>query len=282
MSNGNTRYSFEFVIKLHIDHAPLLKNIRDTLGIGRIAIQPSSNSSTFEVASEKELRILIDLLDKNTLIGTKYLDFLSFRKAFFLYFDRSGLITESLRAGIEKIRESHNTKRIDFKMPVEYKCVITDYKLLGLIEGDGSFMIQKRDLTPKFELELTSSQKPLLEAIKDYLISKLDLSNLNELELRTRKRGGIRIRDRKSKSNSKPSVRLEIVGIGLLHNYFNPYLEQKNFYSDKRQDFETFSFICKTLHSKAHIQNPQVRDQLLKLAGGMNNARLSTYKNKVD
>ena len=135
MSNGKIRYYFEFTIKLHIDHEPLLTVIKNTLDIGRIAVRPHNNDCTFEVGSEEELRILINLLDKTTLMGAKYLDYISFRKAFFLYFDRPGLVTESLIIEIEKIRGNHNTNRYEFKMPVEYNCIITDYKLLGLIEG---------------------------------------------------------------------------------------------------------------------------------------------------
>lgn len=273
MPNGNTRYYFEFVIKLHKHHAPLLKTIHSTLGIGRIAIRDNANTCSFEVGSEKELRILISLLKNTTLMGSKYLDYLSFSKAFFLYFDRPGLVTESLIIEIEKIRGSHNTRRTHFEMDEEYKCVITDYKLLGLIEGDGSFIIQKKDLTPKFELELTSNQKPLLLAIQAYLISNLgfDSSYLSKFRLPP-----IKIRELEGKSNSKPTVRLEITGVDLLHNYFNVFLSKLVFYSDKGKDFEDFSFICKTLYSKAHINNQEIKDLLLKRAFGMNNARLLT------
>ena len=72
-------------------------------------------------------------------MGIKYLDFLSFREAFFLYFNRPGLVTETIQARIEEIRAQHNTKRTEFK-PVEgFKSSITDSKLLGFIEGEGYF-----------------------------------------------------------------------------------------------------------------------------------------------
>ena len=273
MSNGKIRYYFEFTIKLHIDHEPLLTAIKNTLDIGRIAVRPHSNNCTFEVGSEEELRILINLLDKTTLMGAKYLDYISFRKAFFLYFDRPGLVTESLITEIEEIRGNHNTNRSEFKMPVEHNCIITDYKLLGLIEGDGSFMIQKKDLTPKFELELTLAQKPLIVAIQSYLISNLGLDESYQLSGKLPK---MKIRDLQGKSNSKPTVRLEITGVNFLHNYFNVFFNKLNFFSDKRKDFEDFCFICKVLDRKAHINNKQVKDVLLKLAEGMNSARLST------
>lgn len=71
MPNANIRYYFEFVIKLHIHHTPLLKTIRSTLGIGRIAIRDNANTCSFEVGSEKELRILISILENTTLMGAQ-------------------------------------------------------------------------------------------------------------------------------------------------------------------------------------------------------------------
>src|SRR5438034_1368713 len=176
MSNGKIRYYFEFVIKLHIDDESVLRTICYTLNIGRVVLRPKYNTCSFEVGSEKELRILIDSLDKYPLMGDKYLDYLNFREAFFLYFDRSDLVTESLKTKIEEIRANHNTKRVSTTQPINYKRVITDYKLLGFIEGDGSFIVQTQGLTPKFELELTSAQKPLLIEIRAYLMSKLGLN----------------------------------------------------------------------------------------------------------
>lgn len=228
------------------------------------------NSCTFEVGAEKELRVLIDFLDKYPLIGDKFLDYLNFREVFFLYFDRPNLVSESLKTKIEEIRANHNTKRVSTTLPDGYKRVITDYKLLGFIEGDGSFFIQKKGLTPKFEIELTYTQKPLLMDIRAYLMSKLDFKPSSK--------DVIKIRDLKAKGNSKSTVRLEIVGIDFLHNYFNVYLSKLVFYSRKGEDFKTFCVICNKLFNKAHINNEEVTIWLLKLSEGMNGAKLSTNK----
>ena len=84
-------------------------------------------------------------------------------------------------------------------MPLDFKCIITDYKLLGLIEGDGSFIVNTLDLTPKLEIELTARQKLLLMAIKEFLFNyflSLGLS-IDQLEK------SIRIYDLKPKGKSK-------------------------------------------------------------------------------
>lgn len=269
MSNGKIRYSFEFTIKLHIDDENVLRTICLKLDIGRVVLRPNYSTCSFEVSSEKELRILIKILDEYQLMGDKYLDYLNFREAFFLYFERTDLVTETLKTKIEELRANHNTKRVTTILPLNYKRIITDYKLLGLIEGEGSFFVQTRDLTPKFELELTSAQKPLLIDIYGYLMR-------HQTAVYTK--GGIKLRDCKAKGNSKPSVRLEITGTSLLHNFFNAYLSKLEFYSRKKEDFKTFCFICEKLYNKAHINNEEVKDLLLKLSKGMNGARLSTNK----
>lgn len=270
MSNGKIRYYLEFTIKLHIDDEDVLRAICSTLNIGRVVLRPKYNTCNFEVGAEKELRVLIDFLDKYPLIGDKYLDYLNFREVFFLYYDRTNLVSESLKTKIEEIRANHNTKRVSTTLPDGYNRVITDYKLLGFMEGDGSFYIQTKGLTPKFEIELTYAQKPLLMEIRTYLMSKLDFKPSSK--------DVIKIRDLKAKGNSKPTVRLEITGIDFLHNYFNVYLSKLVFYSRKREDFKTFCVICEKLFNKAYINNEEVKNLLLKLSEEMNGARLSTNK----
>ena len=218
-------------------------------------------------------------------MGIKHLDYLSFKKAFLLYFDRAGSVTEALQREIELIRANHNTKRTNFKPTEGFKSIITDYKLLGLIEGEGCFFVQKAGLTPRFELELTSAQKPLLTLIIDYLLSKFaSLYTTDAGNPLLISKGGIKLRDTKAKyENGKGGVRLEITGVEFLHRYFNTYLKDLKFYSNKEIDFKEFCFICETLYKKAHIDKPEVKQLLLDRIGGMNKARLSTYKkNKVD
>lgn len=291
MSNGNIRYAFGLKIKLHIDELALLKTIQSTLGIGWLE-KPRNNTICYQINSEAELRSLIGLLDNTSLMGIKYLDYLSFKEAFLLYFNRTGSVTETIQAKIEEIRAQHNTKRTEFKLAEEgFKSIITDDKLLGFIEGEGSFFIQKADLTPRFELELTLAQKPLLVAIKAYLESKfanLSLSpnpacDKDSADLVTAytliKKGGIKIRETKAKfSNGKGGIRLEITGVEYLHKYLNSYLKSLKFFSNKEKDFKEFCFISETLFKKAHIKNPEIKQLLLDRVGGMNKARLSTYK----
>ena len=63
-----------------------------------------------------------------------------------------------------------------------------------------------------------------------------------------------------------------------MHSYFNVYLRGLQFFSSKSKDFQVFCTICDVLFKKLHINNDEVKKNLLILAKGMNNARYSTYK----
>lgn len=56
------------------------------------------------------------------------------------------------------------------------------------------------------------------------------------------------------------------------------FLSELEFYSRKKEDFKTFCFICNKLFNKAHINNEEIKDLLVKLSSEMNGARLSTNK----
>ena len=68
------------------------------------------------------------------------------------------------------------------------KIDITDYWLLGLIEGEGSFHLIRSRLVPVFAIKMVSDQEPLMKAIKRYLTDRLafdehSLFKLNNSEL---------------------------------------------------------------------------------------------------
>lgn len=80
----------------------------------------------FSVCSKKELLFLISIFDNYQLNGIKYLDYISFREAFFLYSERVDKLNQPLDK-ISKIQKSMNKNRTDFKLPENYKIQITPY-----------------------------------------------------------------------------------------------------------------------------------------------------------
>jgi hypothetical protein len=271
-------FSFEFEIHLHIDEKNLLDNICNSLGIGKVYTREKNSSCSYVVGNEKGIRTLLDIFDKYKINGIKYLDYVDFRKAFLIYFDRIGILTDEIRTEILKLHNSVNTSRTDFNMPLDHQVKITPYWLLGLIEAEGSFYLNRDPIRPGFQILLTAAQEPLLIKIKEYLENNLgfDLYSL----WRIKNSSVISVNPKKAVGKSKPAVTFDIRDVRILHNYFLPYLDKLNFLSKKFQDFFDLKIICRTVYNGAH-KNGIIKDLVIKLSLGMNDFRLSNYKGKI-
>lgn len=73
-----------FRIRLHKDDFNILKKIQEILGVGRIITD--GNSCVFTITNVKDLiTVLFPLLDKYNLYTVKWLDYLDFKKAVFVF-----------------------------------------------------------------------------------------------------------------------------------------------------------------------------------------------------
>lgn len=123
-SKGNiSRFTFMFVIGLHLDDIEALKYIQSKLNIGIVRI--AKDECKFVVTKLEEISKLISLFDTHKLNTSKYLDYLDFKKAFNLYFSREGGLTEELKNKILELKDDMNKKRLDFNMPVDHKIIVT-------------------------------------------------------------------------------------------------------------------------------------------------------------
>ena len=165
--------TFRFTIELHIDDKDTLNIIKKILSIGNdIAVY--GNSCKFTVTHPKDIYKLIEIFDKYNLNTTKYLDYLDFKEAFLFYQNRVKTIKDGdIFNRLLDIKNGMNSNRINFNFPLEHKITITDYWLLGLIEGDGSFYLDRSKMEPIFSIAQSNIQLSLLEEIKNYLINKL-------------------------------------------------------------------------------------------------------------
>ena len=120
-------FGFEFEIHLHADDFKLLEYIKERLNLGNVYLNTNRNTSNFVVGSEKELREIIKIFDSFPLNGIKYLDFIDFKEAFFLYFSRKDTISQDLINQLLKIKEGLNKSRVEFIMPQHHKINITGY-----------------------------------------------------------------------------------------------------------------------------------------------------------
>jgi hypothetical protein len=271
-----TGASFRFILELHIDDINTLKYIKSKLNIGS-NISEYGNSCKFRVMHKKDIEKLISIFDKYNLNTTKYLDYLDFKKAFQLY-QNSTNNKKILIDKLVEIKNGMNVNRKDFTYPSDHKIVVSSYWLLGLIEGEGSFYLDRHKFQPSFMLSLTEVQYPVIEKIYEFLVNNLGFDKYSIFKLQNS--SVITIIKEKSKDNSKSLVKLKITNTNVIINYFIPFLNTMSFITKKGLDFQDFKIISTAIYNGGH-RNKEVKDCILTLSYTMNNYRLSTNSESV-
>lgn len=164
------RFKLVFTLCLHKDETPLLKYIAQRLGVGNLSVK--DNSVSFTVSSRGALLHIFNIFDKRPLNTSKNLNYILFRKAYDLYFNRESIkVPVELRMEILNLKNQMNKKRTDFNQPEGHSINITRYWLLGFTEGDGYFSVNSQDYTLRFGIGQTDKEIAVLEAIKKFLLS---------------------------------------------------------------------------------------------------------------
>ena len=265
-------FSFMFKITLHKDDEGVLRYINRKLGIGNVRLY--KNECILNVTDKNGILFLISIFDKYNLNTTKYLDYLDFKKAFNLYFNRDKeLNAESVKNVIIELKNKMNTNRVNFNRPEYCKIIITKSWLLGFIEGDGSFFVRRDTLTPVFCIELTGVQLDVLVKIKEFLVYNLGFDVYSLYKLKNS--SIIAVTTIKARNNNKSSVAITIKNVKVLNNYFIPFLDDITFLTKKGKDFQDFKTICRVVHNGAHRKD-EIKKIIVKLSYTMNNYRLST------
>ena len=271
-------FVFMFKITLHKDDEKVLRIIKDRLRIGGVRLY--KDECIFTITKQKEIAILISIFDKFNLNTSKYLDYLDFKEAYFLYFDRGpNLNPDSIKDRILGFKKNMNTNRILFDRPENSKIVITKSWLLGFIEGDGSFFLRRDNLTPVFSIENTAVQLPVMLKIKEFLEASLGFDTFSLYKVKNTYT--IAIASIKARTiNSKSTVSITIQNINVLNNYLIPFFGNEEFLTKKGKDFYDFKIICKVIYEGGH-RIDKIKALILKLSNTMNNFRLSTYNGEV-
>lgn len=120
------RFKLVFTLCLHKDETPLLKYIAQRLGVGNLSVK--ENSVSFTVSSRGDLLHILSIFDKRPLNTSKNLNYIMFRKAYDLYFNRESIkVSSELRKEILNLKNQMNKKRIDFNQPKGHSINITRY-----------------------------------------------------------------------------------------------------------------------------------------------------------
>lgn len=289
-------FEFVFRIILHKDDWKALELIKSTLGCGRLNTERDTLVFTISQLSAIET-ILIPLFEQFPLNTTKYLDFLDFKKAFFMFKNRktspaaAGLVPlqgarpllgtselnkQDLYLSIIKLKDSMNDKRVNYDLPVGHRITITGNYLVGFLEGDGSFYLNKHDMTARVALVTTTPNRVVLEKIREFLLNQLDeysyiLGSTTKL---------ININDKKIKQGHKPISILEIYQMDYICNILIPYFDCTVFYTKKYFDYLDFRKIAFLVLEGKHLTD-KGKQLIIKLGDTMNNNRLSTNSNPL-
>lgn len=116
------RFTFMFIIGLHIDDYEALKFIQNKLNIG--IIRKTFNECKFIVTKKEDIYKIITIFEIFNLNTSKYLDYINFKEAYNLYYKREELLTEELKNQIIKLKKEMNKGRVDFTMPFNHNIVI--------------------------------------------------------------------------------------------------------------------------------------------------------------
>lgn len=221
--------------------------------------------------------------------STKRLDFEDFKQGFEIYFSRNDTGNNELKnevlAKIDIIKNGMNQSRFYAESNLN-NIRVTDYWLLGFIEGEGNFYIDKSSLESKFRLGQSSRDKALLEEIAKFLNTLVKPEGLelkDSSHLREVAQGNISIKSPfnlynapAKNPNAKPFSSLEISRSDFLLNIIVPYFKGLHWLSKKELDFIDWAIILKFKSEGKHLI-PQGKELIIKIISQMNNSRLSTF-----
>jgi hypothetical protein len=164
----DNRVRFIFSLCLHKDENPLLKYIAQRLGVGSLSVREKSVNYT--VTNKDDLAKIFGIFDKRSFNTSKNLNYIVFRQAYDLYFNReSTKVSMELRKKIIDLKNQMNKNRTDLNQPEGHSIHITPYWLLGFIEGDGYFSVNRQGYA-LFGIGQTSQEIGVLEAIQKFIL----------------------------------------------------------------------------------------------------------------
>nr|ATI20566.1 endonuclease [Ophiognomonia clavigignenti-juglandacearum] len=279
ISTRGINYTFAFKLGFHVDDTDMLNFIHKFLGIGKVYTY--GKVSTFLVNQEKEVKNIISIFDNYPLNSTKYLNFLAFKKAFELYTTCNDKSSADIVQGVAEIRSSMNKSRFDFEMPKDKQIRITPYWLLGFVEGEGSFYVEKKyNFVLGFALTQGANDLALMEKIQIYFRNLSSAGLPVNPKVPNYNTGVVSISTYKRESGSY--VNIIISRTDFILDVLTPFFDSMNWHSKKYMDYQDWKAILKL--KQLGLQYLPEGLKIIKLiVSQMNNKRLSSNSStKID
>lgn len=260
-----------FRIVLHIDDLQILYKIKDYLEVGTVRI--SKDHCVYSIGKQEELlNNLFPILDKYTLLTTKYIDYLDFKTVVkLLNVSSTSRVQGNDLIKVQKIISQMNSSRNVYDYSLIPSLQIKPYWLLGFIEGEGTFGF--KNLVPYFQIGQHARNLIVLDNIMAYIKSLnkgFIFSNFNtKLDLS------------KTLNKSTDVYVIALSNIDALHDYLVPFLLSMKFQSRKSVDF-IYWCLAIHLHKYGYFYIPEGKSLVLDISKSINTARYSNKPTSVE
>lgn len=274
--------ALSFKIKLHWDDRQTLIYVKNLLSelagrdVGVIVDSKDDHESYFTVAKFKDIReIIIPIFTKYYLTTSKYLDFMDFCLAADIkissVLDKRKLRQDELDK-ILSIKSGMNSLRIQFNVYDIPKRPLNSNRLLGFIEGDGSFCISS--MIPVLTIKQHSKNVNFLYEIAEFLNTIPYNPSIGPKEDKFSTRPVATI----SNSGFNTSI-LSVTNILQLYNYVLPFFESLTFRSRKAVDFELWVLAVK-LKALGYTTKPEGKKSYIEIYKYINKRYTTTLELK--
>lgn len=245
---SNYKIRLYFQISLHIKDEKVLELMIDELKVGKIYRNKSRpDASELQISSIKEMKLIVDYFDRQSLLSQKYADYLLFKEAYLLISNKEHLT----RKGLEKLvslKASSNwglSKDLKEIFPEVEPAPrlhpdtwdITDGWLRGFVSGEGNFMVRIIESKThklgyqvglRFRVTQHSKDRLLMESIKSYL-------NCGHISTR----GEI--------------IDYEVTTIKDIQEKIIPFFDKHTVLGVKYEDFQDFKLATRIISCKEHL-----------------------------
>jgi len=184
-----------------------------------------------------------------------------------------------MKSEILNLKSNNNNGRTEFFKSPNHNIIIKPYWLLGFLEGEGCFSIQKHvkslAVTHSFILTQTLEQKSLMEAIQTFL-NNLEPNSCSESKVKL-----IVQENNIYKPKAKPIIRVYVTDFSFIIDYLIPFLDTLVFLSIKELDYLDWKTVIKIKAFKKHLTE-EGSATIKQIISRMNRNRKSTASKNLN
>jgi cytochrome c oxidase subunit 3 len=255
VNNVSKYVNLTFQIGLHIMDLKTLKFIQKELRCGNISV--SKNRCNYYINDFYSIKnIIIPLFEYFQLNSTKYSQYIVFKNAAELIYNKSHLTND----GLSKLIYLKSMLNINAYTPDSFN--ITDNWLLGFIEGDATFSTGNI-YRPRLKFECHIKEEKLFLKIHEYL-----------------KKGKV-VTSKRIRDKIYWSVILDISDIPYFKFVFIPLFKNLNFHTNKYLDFCNWCYIVDLYYLGYHLIL-EGKSLITEIKSVMNKGRLINMNKNVE